>query len=116
MKRIVFISANRRRIEKITAIINSRHDMNFQLLSTTYFSEAINDIIEFKADIVVFDTTQNESLEKITALLSQIQEVNTVQKCLVMTGNLSLCKENTFEEYILYDDGLEKLFCRLAGL
>ena len=49
MNRIVFMSENRRIIEQITAVLNATSDMNFQLLSTSRFSEALNDIRAFKA-------------------------------------------------------------------
>lgn len=119
MNRIVFMSENRRIIEQITAVLNATSDMNFQLLSTSCFSEALNDIRAFKADLVIIDGLQEGVSERISDILQKIQMVDSVSKCILLTDaealqSLGDSTGTLYDEYVLYDEHLEQLFNKLA--
>ena len=119
MNRIVFMSENRRIIEQITAVLNATSDMNFQLLSTSRLSEALNDIKAFKADLVIIDGLQEGVSERISDILQKIQMVDSVSKCILLTDaealqSLGDSTGTLYDEYVLYDEHLEQLFNKLA--
>lgn len=118
MNRIVFMSENRRIIEQITAVLNATADMNFQLLSTSRFSEALNDIRAFKAELVIIDGLQEGVSERISDILQKIKMVDSVSKCMLLTDAETLLSLGdgigTLYEYVLYDEHLEQLFNKLA--
>lgn len=119
MNRIVFMSENRRIIEQITAVLNATSDMNFQLLSTSRFSEALNAIRAFKADLVIIDGLQEGVSERISDILQKIQMVDSVSKCILLTDaealqSLGDSTGTLYDEYVLYDEHLEQLFNKLA--
>lgn len=119
MNRIVFMSENRRIIEQITAVLNATSDMNFQLLSTSRLSEALNDIRAFKADLVIIDGLQEGVSERISDILQKIRMVDSVSKCILLADaealqSLGDCTGTLYDEYVLYDEHLEQLFNKLA--
>ena len=119
MNRIVFMSENRRIIEQITAVLNATADMNFQLLSTSRFSEALNDIRAFKAELVIIDGLQEGVSERISDFLQKIKMIDSVFKCILLTDAealQSMCDGTGIlcDEYVLYDEHLEQLFNKLA--
>lgn len=119
MNRIVFMSENRRIIEQITAVLNAIADMNFQLLSTSRFSEALNDIRAFKAELVIIDGLQEGVSERISDILQKIKMIDSVFKCILLTDAealQSMCDGTGIlcDEYVLYDEHLEQLFNELA--
>lgn len=103
-------------IERMTAIVNSRSDMDFQLLSITRLSEALDDIIALKADTVIIDTTLGDMDGKMREILDQIHETNAVQKCLVLADQIAAYEKISGVECVLYDDCLTQLFNRLSDL
>ena len=119
MNRIVFMSENRRIIEQITAVLNATPDMNFQLLSTSRFSEALNDIRAFRAELVIIDGLQEGVSERISDILQKIKMVDSVSKCMLLTDAETLLSlgdgiGTLYDEYVLYDEHLEQLFNKLA--
>jgi len=119
MNRIVFVSENKRKIEQITAILNSRDDMNFQLLSTSHLLGALNDIRAFKAEFVIMDGLSEGVSERILDLHEELQMIDSVSKCILLTDEDTLQNFNEgagalFDEYVIYDDQLEQLFNKLA--
>ena len=119
MNRIVFMSENRRIIEQITAVLNATADMNFQLLSTSRFSEALNDIRAFKAELVIIDGLQEGVSERISDILQKIKMIDSVFKYILLTDAealQSMCDGTGIlcDEYVLYDEHLEQLFNKLA--
>lgn len=119
MNRIVFVSENRRIIEQITAVLNATSDLDFQLLSTSRFTEALSDIRAFKAELVIIDGLQEGVSERILNTLKKIQMVDSVSKCILLTdAEAPQClmdgADVIFDEYVLYDEQLEQLFNRLA--
>lgn len=119
MNRIAFVSENRRMIEQITAIVNASSDMNFQLLSTSRLTEALSDIRAFKAELVIIDGLREGISEQIIDIHRELQMVDSVSKCIVLTDEdtMQSLNEGTgalFDEYVIYDDQLEQLFKKLA--
>ena len=119
MNRIVFVSENKRKIEKITAILSSRDDMNLQLLSSSRFTEALSDIRAFKAELVIIDGLREGVSERISDILQKIQMVDSVSKCILLTDaealqSLGDSTGTLYDEYVLYDEHLEQLFNKLA--
>ena len=119
MNRIVFVSENKRKIEQITAILSSRDDMNLQLLSSSRFTEALSDIRAFKAELVIIDGLREGVSERILDLHEELQMIDSVSKCILLTDEDTLQNFNEgagalFDEYVIYDDQLEQLFNKLA--
>ena len=119
MNRIVFVSENKRNIEQITAILSSRDDMNLQLLSSSRFTEALSDIRAFKAELVIIDGLREGVSERILDLHEELQMIDSVSKCILLTDEDTLQNFNEgagalFDEYVIYDDQLEQLFNKLA--
>ncbi len=119
MNRIAFVSENRRMIEQITAIVNATSDMNFQLLSTSRFTEALSDIRAFKADLVIIDGLHEGVSERILDFLKNLQMVDSISKRILLTDaealqHLNDGTDTLFDEYVLYDEHLEQLFIKLA--
>lgn len=119
MNRIVFVSENKRKIEKITAILSSRDDMNLQLLSSSRFTEALSDIRAFKAELVIIDGLREGVSERILDLHEELQMIDSVSKCILLTDedtpqNFNEGAGALFDEYVIYDDQLEQLFNKLA--
>ena len=119
MNRIVFVSENKRNIEQITAILSSRDDMNLQLLSSSRFTEALSDIRAFKAELVIIDGLREGVSERILDLHEELQMIDSVSKCILLTDEDTLQNFNEgagalFDEYVIHDDQLEQLFNKLA--
>ena len=119
MNRIVFVSENKRKIEQITAILSSRDDMNLQLLSSSRFTEALSDIRAFKAELVIIDGLREGVSERILDLHEELQMIDSVSKCILLTDEDTLQNFNEgagalFDEYVIHDDQLEQLFNKLA--
>ena len=119
MNRIVFVSENKRKIEQITAILSSRDDMNLQLLSSSRFTETLSDIRAFKAELVIIDGLREGVSERILDLHEELQMIDSVSKCILLTDEDTLQNFNEgagalFDEYVIYDDQLEQLFNKLA--
>ena len=119
MNRIVFVSENKRKIEQITAILSSRDDMNLQLLSSSRFTEALSDIRAFKAELVIIDGLREGVSERILDLHEELQMIDSVSKCILLTDEDTLQNFNEgagalFDKYVIYDDQLEQLFNKLA--
>ena len=117
MNRIVFVSENKRKIEQITAILNSRDDMNFQLLSTSHLLGALNDIRAFKAEFVIMDGLSEGVSERILDLSKNLQMVDSIFKKILLTDeetlrHLSDDPDTYFDEYVIYDEQLEQLFSK----
>ena len=119
MNRIVFVSENKRKIEQITAILSSRDDMNLQLLSSSRFTETLSDIRAFKAELVIIDGLREGVSERILDLHEELQMIDSVSKCILLTDEDTLQNFNEgagalFDKYVIYDDQLEQLFNKLA--
>ena len=119
MNRNFFVSENKRKIEQITAILSSRDDMNLQLLSSSRFTEALSDIRAFKAELVIIDGLREGVSERILDLHEELQMIDSVSKCILLTDEDTLQNFNEgagalFDEYVIYDDQLEQLFNKLA--
>ena len=119
MNKIVFGSENKRMIEKITAILNSRHDLNLQLLSTSQLKEALDDIRFFKAEVIVLDALYGSISGEQANLLVQAKTVSSVSKCIILTDDVNeqwVCdSEGTLVgEYVIYDEHMEQLFNKLS--
>lgn len=115
MNKIVFVSENKRMIERITAILNSRYDLNLQLLSTTHLKETLSDIKLFSAEIVILDALQGGITSEQANLLVQAKTVSSVSKCIILVDavneNLACdCEGTLLGEYVIYDEHLELLF------
>lgn len=116
MNKIVFVSENKRMIEKITAILNSRHDLNLQLLSISYLKEALDNIRLFKAEVVILDALQGGVSDEQANLLVQAKTVLSVSKCIILVDSVreNYVGEGTSpEEYVIYDEEMEQLFNKL---
>ena len=118
MNRIVFVSENKK-IEQITAILSSRDDMNLQLLSSSRFTETLSDIRAFKAELVIIDGLREGLSERILDLHEELQMIDSVSKCILLTDEDTLQNFNEgagalFDEYVIHDDQLEQLFNKLA--
>lgn len=84
MKRIVFVSENRRLIEKMSAMLSARTDVNCSLLSTARIHMAVDDMKEFGPDLVILDLLSvGQKREMIKLYLTILQE-NIVSECVCL--------------------------------
>ena len=116
MNKIVFVSENKRMIEKMTAILNSRHDLNLQLLSISHLKEALDNIRLFKAKVVILDASQGGVSGEQANLLVQAKTVSSVSKCIILVDSEreNYVDEGTStEEYVIYDEEMDQLFNKL---
>lgn len=93
--------------------------MNLQLLSSSRFTEALSDIRAFKAELVIIDGLREGVSERILDLHEELQMIDSVSKCILLTDEDTLQNFNEgagalFDEYVIYDDQLEQLFNKLA--
>lgn len=125
MKRIAFVSRNRLMIERITASLNTRLDLDFQLLSTSRYEQAELDIELFGAEVVVLDATDNETMTCALGLCEKLcNEKYTNSPCLFLIKQCAADEERAIQaqkdglirDYVIYDDSLDLLFAKLSAM
>lgn len=121
MKKVVFVSGNGMLIEKMTAILNSRADLHFLLLSTSRIDTLLHDIEIFRAHTVIVDATYFNDELVISELCKLIQSSSIVRECLLLVNSNDTNKqvevntdlEKWIDGYVIFDDSLDSLFDRL---
>ena len=115
MKKMVFVSENRVLIERLTAMVCERADLELQLLSTTRITEAWNDIVAFKANIVLVDMILTDRSEKVLELRNKVYSSESIKKCILLVDEDNLNLEDVYpNEYVIGDKHLDRILNELV--
>lgn len=122
MKKVMFVTSNKILIEMVTSVLCARADIDFLLLSTSRYSDVMNDIALFGAEIVVIDAMdfhQNAELLKVCREISHIGD--KTYKCVMFINSNEKEKhlaaktrqEKIADDYIFIEDSPDHIFDRL---
>ena len=121
MIRIVFVSRNRRLIERITAALHTHKEVLAQLLSVSIYQQVEHAVDVFNADVVIVDATGRGNMSQELFLCKNIS-YQMKRRCFLIIDEREgmgeevsqAIKYGIIEKIIPYVDSMDQLLHRMT--